>query len=209
MKKQKLIRIFDKQATQYEKKTGDPSQKRWREQLLSHAKGEVLELAVGAGANFPYYPPGVKVTATDFSEAMLEKAKRAATHHRMDANWICSDIEEMDFPDQAFDTIISTLSFCSYDNPLMVLNKIKRWCKPDGQILLLEHGISSNLGVSAAQKVLNPLLYRIYGCHYTRDILELVRESGLEMNKVESYWLNMVHLIWANPSRTATPASSL
>ncbi|MCL6603170.1 MAG: class I SAM-dependent methyltransferase [Paenibacillus sp.] len=199
MEKQKLIRIFDKQATQYEKKTGDPSQKRFREHLLSHAKGEVLELAVGAGANFPYYPSGVKVTATDFSEAMLEKAKKAAKNHRIDANYICSDIEEVDFPNESFDTIVSTLSFCSYDNPLMVLKKIKRWCKPEGQILLLEHGISSNLAVSTAQKALNPLLYRAYGCHHTRNILGLIRESGLQINKVESRWLNMVHLIWANP----------
>ncbi|KGE17658.1 class I SAM-dependent methyltransferase [Paenibacillus wynnii] len=197
MEKQKLIRVFDKQATQYEKKTGDPNQKRWRQHLVSHAKGEVLELAVGAGANFPYYPPGVKVTATDFSKVMLKKAKRAAKYHRIEANCICSDIEEMDFPDHSFDTIVSTLSFCSYDNPLMVLDKIKRWSKPDGQILLLEHGISSNFAVSAAQKALNPLLYRVYGCHHTRNILELIRESGLEINKVEFYWLNTVHLIWA------------
>ncbi|RXZ78527.1 class I SAM-dependent methyltransferase [Paenibacillaceae bacterium] len=199
MEKQRLIRIFDKQATQYEKKREDPTQKRWRQHLLSHAKGEVLELAVGAGANFPFYPPGVKVTATDFSEAMLERARRAAKQHRIDADFICSDIEEMNFPDQSFDTIVSTLSFCSYDNPLMVLDKINRWCKPNGQFLFMEHGISSNLPVSAVQQALNPLLYRIYGCHHTRNILGLLRESETKIVKVESYWLNMVHLIWAKP----------
>jgi len=201
LEKQKLIRIFDKQATQYEKKRENPEQKRWRQHLLSHAKGEVLELAVGAGANFPFYPPEVKVIATDFSEAMLEKAKRAAKLHRIDGGFICSDIEELNFSDQSFDTIVSTLSFCSYDNPLVVLNKINRWCKPNGQILLMEHGISSNLAVSAIQKALNPLLYRVYGCHHTRNILGLIRESGIRIDKVESYWFNMVHLIWARPQR--------
>lgn len=199
MEKQELIRIFDKQATQYEKNRENPKQKRWRQHLLSDAKGEVLELAVGAGANFPFYPPEVKVTATDFSEVMLEKAKRAAKHHQIKVDFICSDIEEMNFPDQSFDTIVSTLSFCSYDNPMIVLDKINRWCRPNGQILFMEHGISSNLAVSAVQKALNPLLYRAYGCHHTRNILGLIRESGLKINKVESYWLNMVHLIRANP----------
>ncbi len=199
MDKQKLIRIFDKQATQYERRREDPRQKRWRQQLLSHAKGVVLELAVGAGANFPFYPPGVKVTATDFSEAMLEKAKQAAKQHHIHSDFICSDIEAMNFPEQSFDTIVSTLSFCSYDNPLMVLDNINRWCRPNGQILFMEHGISSNLVVSTVQKALNPLLYRAYGCHHTRDILGLIRESGLKINRVESYWLNMAHLIWANP----------
>ncbi|MEX1031249.1 MAG: class I SAM-dependent methyltransferase [Paenibacillaceae bacterium] len=208
MEKQKLIRIFDKQAAQYAKKREGPKQERWRRDLLSHAKGEVLELAVGAGANFPFYPPGVKVTATDFSEEMLKKARRAAKRHHMDVNFVCSDIEEMNFPDQSFDTIVSTLSFCSYDNPLMVLAKINRWCKPDGQILFMEHGISSNLAVSTIQRTLDPLLYRAYGCHHTRNIEGLIRESGIRIDKVEGYWFNMFHLIWAKPMQGSSKTQS-
>ncbi|GGH20026.1 class I SAM-dependent methyltransferase [Paenibacillus segetis] len=199
MEKQKLIRIFDRQATQYDKKREDPKQKLWRQNLLSHAKGEVLELAVGTGANFPYYPKEVKITATDFSEAMIEKAQQAVKHYHLHADFICSDIEELNFPDQSFDTIVSTLSICSYKNPIVVLDKIKRWCRPGGKILLMEHGISSNFMVSTLQKTFNPLLYRVYGCHYTRDILGLISESGIKIDKAESYWLNMVHLIWAKP----------
>ncbi len=164
-------------------------------------KGEVLELAVGAGANFPFYPPGINVTATDFSEAMLEKAKQAAKHYQFNINFICSDIEEMNFPDHSFDTIVSTLSFCSYNNPEMVLEKISTWCKPDGHLLFLEHGVSSNPAVSLVQKVFNPLLYRVYGCHHTRNIVGLIQESGLIIQKVESYWMGMVHLIWAKPKQ--------
>lgn len=201
MEKQKLISIFDRQATQYDNKREGPKQKRWRQNLLSHTKGEVLELAVGAGANFPFYPLEVKITATDFSEAMIEKAQHAAKEHRLNVDFICSDIEEMNFPDQSFDTVVSTLSFCSYNDPLMVLDKINRWCKPDGKILLMEHGISTNLIASTILKAFNPLLYRVYGCHYTRDILGLIEESAIKIDKVESYWLNMVHLIWAKPGQ--------
>src|SRR5690554_5684401 len=118
MEKQKQIRLFDKQSAQYDKKIEGPQQERWRRALIGHAKGEVLELAVGAGANFPFYPPEVKITATDFSEAMLDRARRAVKLRHLDVKFICSDIEEMDFPDQSFDTIISTLSLCSYDHPL-------------------------------------------------------------------------------------------
>jgi len=200
MEKQKRIRIFDRQATQYDKNREDPRQERWRKNLLSYAKGGVLELAVGTGANFPFYPLDVKITATDFSEAMLEKAQRAAKYHQLNVDFICSDIEEMNFSDHSFDTIVSTLSFCSYNNPLIVLDKINRWCKPDGTILFMEHGISSNLMVAAVQKALNPLLYRVYGCHHTRNILGLIQESDIKINTVESYWLNMVHLIWAKPN---------
>ncbi|MCC3378437.1 class I SAM-dependent methyltransferase [Paenibacillus farraposensis] len=72
----------------------------------------------------------------------------------------------MNFSDQSYDTIVSTLSFCSYDNPSMVLAKINRWCRPNGQILFMEHGISSNLAISAIQKALNPLLYRTWMSQY-------------------------------------------
>lgn len=200
MKKERLIRIFDRQAIEYDKNRENPKQARWRQDLLSHAKGEVLELAVGAGANFPFYPPEIKLTATDFSEMMLEKAEYSAKHYRMNADFICADIEEMNFSEQSFDTVVSTLSMCSYNNPLMVLNKINRWCKPDGKILLMEHGISSNYMVSMLQKLLNPLLYHSYGCHQTRDILGLIQESGIQIEKAESYWFNMAHLVWAKPS---------
>lgn len=56
MDKQKLIRIFDKQATDYARKREDPKQQRWRRNLIGHAEGDVLELAVGAGANFLTIP---------------------------------------------------------------------------------------------------------------------------------------------------------
>ncbi|WGU96578.1 methyltransferase domain-containing protein [Paenibacillus dendritiformis] len=201
MEKQKLIQIFDRQANQYDKKREGSKVKQWRQQLLGDAKGEVLELAVGAGANFPFYPPGVKVTAADFSAAMLEKAERAAREHRLDARFICADIEEMDFAVHSFDTVVSTLSMCSYDQPSMVLDKITRWCRPDGLILLMEHGISSNRALSAVQRALNPLLYRTYGCHHTRDIQGLVRQAGLDLVRTDSYWLDMVQVIWARPER--------
>lgn len=199
MEKQRQISIFDKQAKRYDKRRENPQEKRWRTPLLSHARGEVLELAVGAGANFPFYPREVKVTATDFSEAMLEKAKRAAKFHQIKADFICGDIEDMHFPDHSFDTIVSTLSFCSYDRPQLILEKINGWCKPNGIILLMEHGISSNAVISTLQKALSPLLYRVSGCHHTRNIVEMVRESGITIEKIESNWFNMVHRIQAKP----------
>ncbi|MED4207529.1 class I SAM-dependent methyltransferase [Neobacillus mesonae] len=201
--KERLIRTFDRQASQYEKRRMDNTQKRWRQNLLGEAKGEVLELAVGAGANFPFYASDVKVTATDFSKAMLEKAKQAASLHQVDAEFICGDIEGLNFSDQSFDTIISTLSLCCYDQPLIVLGNMKRWCKPNGTILLMEHGISTNSFISLIQKAINPLHYRIVGCHQTRNIPEMIQQSGIIIEKTESHWFNMVHLIWAKPGRIA------
>ncbi|MBS4218574.1 class I SAM-dependent methyltransferase [Bacillus sp. FJAT-49711] len=201
MKKEKLIRIFDRQASNYGKSRETAKQKTMRKSLISKAKGEVLELAVGGGANFPYYQSGVKVTAVDFSEAMLGEAMKTARENNVVANFICSDIEEVSFETHSFDTIVSTLSFCSYENPLFMMKKIQQWCKPGGKILLLEHGISTNRIVAVIQRMLNPLLYRAIGCHHTRDIMKMTQESGLCVERVESYYFNMVRVIWASPGK--------
>lgn len=199
MKKQKLIRIFDHQAVQYDKKREGVKLQMMRQKLLRHAQGEVLELAVGAGANFPFYPQGVKVTALDFSQAMLDKAERRARQFQVDAKFICTDIEEMNFEEHSFNTLVSTLSLCSYENPLKLLNKMIRWCRSDGEILLLEHGISSIGIISTLQKTINPLYHRSFGCHQTRNILQLIQASGMKIISVDSYWMNLVHLARLKP----------
>lgn len=115
MNKDKIIRTFDKQAKIYEKRRRKRSERKWREKLLSHAKGKVLEVAVGAGANFHFYPQEVEVTAVDFSEGMLKKAKEAAIEEGIEAHFILSDVESLSFEDNSFDTVISTLSLCGYE----------------------------------------------------------------------------------------------
>jgi phosphatidylethanolamine/phosphatidyl-N-methylethanolamine N-methyltransferase len=53
---------------------------RWREQLWALGGGPgILEVGVGTGKNFPYYPPGAEVAAIDFSPNMLARARRRAT----------------------------------------------------------------------------------------------------------------------------------
>ncbi|WP_068776586.1 hypothetical protein [Paenibacillus sp. FJAT-26967] len=58
---------------------------------------------------------------------------------------------------------------------------------------------STNPAAAAVQKALNPLLHRAFGCHHTRNIQELIHKSGIKILNAETYWINMVHLIWAKP----------
>jgi serine/threonine protein kinase len=50
----------------------------WRRHLFSCASGNILEVGVGTGSNFKFYPAGVHVTATDMSA-------RAMKHVELDA----------------------------------------------------------------------------------------------------------------------------
>jgi ubiquinone/menaquinone biosynthesis C-methylase UbiE len=191
--------VFDKQARSYAVKRETAVLVDWRRRLLEAAEGQVLELAVGAGANFPYYPPGVRVTAVDFSTGMLEHARKAAARSQLEVQFVCGDIEGLPLPEQGFDTVISTLSLCAYEHPLAVLKKMRRWCRPTGRILLLEHGKSTNRPLSFLQKAADPLMHRMVGCHLTRDIDALVQEAGLRVERTERCWAGMGSLIWARP----------
>lgn len=199
MDKEKLIKTFDRQAKSYEKRRLYRSEEKWRRRLLPAAKGNILEVGVGAGANFQYYPKDVKVTAVDFSLEMLDKAKVAAMEEGIEAQFVHADVETLMFEQNSFDTIVSTLSLCGYDHPIRLLQAFNKWCKPDGQILLLEHGKSSNIVLSTLLTLLNPLNKRFVGCHLNRDILKIVQESNIAIERVEHYIAGAVHLVWAKP----------
>ncbi|MCJ8014940.1 class I SAM-dependent methyltransferase [Paenibacillus sp. KQZ6P-2] len=200
MDKQKLIRKFDKQSAMYEESTRKRMMGKWRKKLLQGVQGDVLEIAVGAGANFPYYEMDkVRLTAVDFSPMMLQRARRIANELHMQVHFIESDIEALDFQEHSFDCVVSTLSLCGYDDPEQVLRNISRWCKPGGRVYLLEHGLGKNPVLKSAQRLLNPVARKMSGCHWNRNIEQLVTSSGLRIERMERYWNGMIHLIWARP----------
>ncbi|TCO68051.1 class I SAM-dependent methyltransferase [Marinisporobacter balticus] len=202
MSKEKIIRIYEERAKKI--KTVDNKKvflKEYRKSLLSNAKGQVLEVGVGRGTNFQFYPSKVKITAVDFSPSLLEIAKSTAIKEGIQVEFVVSDVEKLEFKENSFDTIVSTLSLCAYDDPVKVLNNFNKLCKSDGQILLLEHGVSSN---KLFGRILNKFLNVIdewnvtnMGCHSNRDILKAVKESNIKVERVETCLLGTHYLIWA------------
>ena len=196
-----ILRLYDKQAEKYgrlrrQKKSYDHP---WRRELLGAANGQVLEVSVGAGANFRFYPKGVNITAVDVSARMIEKAREAARDEGVEARFICSAVEQLNFPSHSFDTVVSTLSLCAYNDPVGVLRLLSRWCRPGGRILLMEHGLARNPLVQWLQHRFDGLQYRHIGCHADRDILQLVRDAGLEVVKESRKLWGMIYLIEAKP----------
>lgn len=198
--KAKRIRKFDRQADLYDRRRARGDDAAMRGRLLRSARGRVLELGVGAGGNFPYYPDNAEITAVDISPAMLERARAAnERHYGYRIDFVESDVEQLDVPPHSYDTVVSTLTLCTYDQPVEVLRRIGQWCKPGGRILLMEHGLSTNRLLSFGLKALDPLYSRIAGCHCNRDILQLVTEAGLHVERAERYMAGMMHVLWCKP----------
>lgn len=80
------------------------------------------------------------------------------------------------------------------------LREMKRCCADDGEILLLEHGVSSwSVLKWWQQHRLNRHVVR-WGCYWNRDILELVEQSGLHVRAVERRHLGTTYYLRCSPT---------
>lgn len=154
----------------------------WRKAVWQQAKGKVLEVGVGTGKNIEYYPENVVVTAIDFSEKMLDRAKERAKRLNRKVDLLQMDVQALDFPDEAFDTVITTCVFCSVPDPVKGLQEIKRVCKNDGQIIMLEHVRSKHPITGLLMDLLNPLVVRIVGANINRNTVENLKKAGLKIS---------------------------
>lgn len=148
-----------------------------RAPIVAQARGAVLELGIGAGANLPHYLPDRvgTLTAIEPAEELRAMAEKAAKAARLDARIIAASGEDLPFADAAFDTIVCTYTLCTVSDPDRTLREARRVLKPGGLLLLCEHGRSPDEGVARWQDRLDPLWGRIFGgCHLTRPVRSMI-----------------------------------
>ena len=170
-----------------------------RKRLVQRARGRVLDVGAGTGENFYYYPRSCEITAIDLSEKMLERAKRKALKLGRDIEFYIGDTEHLPFPDESFDSVVDSLCLCTYNNPIRALREMRRVCKPNGQILLFEHGISNNRLVNRYLHWREEPHYKSLGCALIRNPEDLAREAGLKIESVERHFFGIFYLITAKP----------
>lgn len=156
-----------------------------RKKLLVNARGEVLEVAVGTGKNFAYYPHDCSIVGVDLSETMLREAERSAHRRGRRFTGKVVDARSMPYEDGRFDTVVCTLAACTFDDPVTVLRELRRVCNPRGRTLFLEHTRpSSALGARIAERA-TPLLASLVGCHPDRDALHNIRAAGFTTESID------------------------
>ena len=170
---------------------------RWRELLWSKVEGtHILEVGVGTGKNFPYYPADAEITAIDFSEKMLNYARDKARKQGVRVHLRQMDVQNLQYEDNTFDTVVASFAFCSVPEPLCGLIEVKRVCKPEGRVVLLEHVLSTNRILAWLMNLTAPLA-RMVGDNPNRRTVENVIKSGLRVEQVIDLGVGIFKLIEA------------
>lgn len=158
-----------------------------RSELIRPLTGDILDVGAGTGANFSFYNASARVVACEPSYAMLVNDRQ-----RLDKNPVAGKIAlvhagigdeklESYLPPEGYDAIICTLVLCTIPNPGEAVAIFKRWLKPGGKLVVLEHVHGKNLPRRLAHEILNPLWKRFAeGCHLTRETGQLLKAEGFQ-----------------------------
>ena len=172
-----------------------------RKALFARATGNVLDVGCGYGINLPYLVNATQITGIDFSPVMLEKAREIARESKVSVDLRQADAEALDFSDNSFDTVVSSLSTCSFFNPIAALQEMRRVCKPDGRILLIEHGRSTWNWLGRYQDRHLHEQIEQGGCRWNQEPQELVKEAGLNILSANRTFFGVLHTMTVSPAK--------
>lgn len=180
-----------------------------RKRLAGEARGDVLEVSVGTGRNLEYYDIAGQMgsfTAVDKSAEMLEVARgklgklnaspfKGSKSGDVNVRWVVGDASSPgEIPpapntkDGKYDTILQTMGLCSVTDPIAFLKHLGEIVKPgEGRILLLEHGRGKWGWLNDILDKFAEGHAREFGCWWNRDLDRIVKESGLEVVRFETW----------------------
>lgn len=154
-----------------------------RRRIFEGLSGAVLDAGCGTGCNFVAYPDAVKASGCDASAAMLERARARAEKLGLLVELRRSDLTRLDWPDHRFDGIVATFVFaCIEDHEqAAALSELRRVCKPDGEIRIVDYRLSPRPLVRARQKLMSAWLNGTFAATYTPTTEKYFDEAGLEV----------------------------
>ncbi|MCK8816955.1 class I SAM-dependent methyltransferase [Natroniella sulfidigena] len=198
----RIAPIYDKLEMIMEKgKMGDWREKLWQqvEEVVKKGEERLLEAGVGTGKNIPYYPQKTEAYAIDFSDRMLQEAKKRIEKLEVNVQLREMDVQNLDFPDNYFDVIVTTCVFCSVPDPVQGFKELKRVCKNDGKIFMLEHMRTEKEPFGYLMDSINWISLLSWGANINRRTMENIKQAGLEVVKEEDLFFDVVKEIILTP----------
>ena len=190
---------WDNASIFFDLMNGFGPEKRWKsikQEFFSGMNGKILFLAAGTGLEFKFFPPGKDIVGIDISPKMLEKAAQKAQSYSGKIELQEQDVTQLDFPDNSFDQIYTSCTFCSVPDPVKGLKELKRVLKPHGELRMFEHTGSRYFPFSLMLNVMTHLT-RSIGPDMNRDTVGNVRKAGFLIKEINHIYLDVVKTIFA------------
>lgn len=146
-----------------------------REYLAADLSGRVLDLGAGTGAMIPYLASGdddLEYHAVEPDPNMRRRAAATADRSALRTHIRGDRAESLPYVDDAFDTVLSSLVFCTIGDPDAALDEVARVLRPGGELRFLEH-VRNDGWRARVQERLNPVWERAAGgCQLDRETVE-------------------------------------
>ena len=169
------------------KATEEAGLRQMRRELLAAARGRVLEIGAGTGANLGLYPEAVSsLTLTEPDPHMGKQLREKLAGAEDSAEVVAAPAERLPFEDASFDTAVATLVLCTVPDPEAAVAELSRVLRPGGQLLFIEHVRSGDPRLAHWQDRLErPWKFLADGCRCNRDTVAKLAASPFELGEIE------------------------
>lgn len=160
---------------------------RMRAELLAGARGRVVELGAGTGANLAHYPQGIEeLVLVEPDPHMTKRLRERLAASGREARIVEAPAEHLPLEAAGFDTAVVTLVLCTVPDPVAAIAELARVLKPGGRLLFIEHVRAEDPGLARWQDRLEgPWRFLADGCHCNRDTVAMLAASSFELGEVE------------------------
>jgi len=118
----------------------NPGRRALTDAVCAMCPSSILEVGIGTGLTLERYPATATVVGIDISSDMLNIAReRAEKLPGRSIHLASMNAEAMDFPDNSFDCVAIPYVLSVTPNPERLVAEIRRVCRKDGTILILNH----------------------------------------------------------------------
>jgi ubiquinone/menaquinone biosynthesis C-methylase UbiE len=164
---------------------------RLRARVTARLAGQVLEIGFGSGLNIPHYPASLeRVQAIDPAAVGRKLAAKRAAACPVPIDYLGTDAQTLPADDASVDSVLSTWTLCTIPDAGQALAEIRRVLRPGGALHFIEHGLAPDPAVARLQQRLTPFQHRAFGgCHLNRRIDQLVAAAGLELTRIDTYYM--------------------
>ena len=164
----------------------------YRYLTAGRAKGEVVEIGGGTGANLPFYRPDVRLTMVEPNPHMAQRLRSRAAKLGREVTIVPDVGEHLPFSDASVDSVVTTLVLCMVDDLHGVVAEARRVLRPGGTLLFYEHVISPSATVRKWQERINPMWrFVTTGCNLNRDISGAIKSAGFRGVEVRAFELSV------------------